>query len=163
MTFRDRLAYDADAGTYHDGAMRYIFLKPEALMGVVLQMPEDQRPAVLEAMARSIFLNGGKSAKSYEAAGATAAADLLAVICSTAGQLGWGKWSATLDDTALRLSVEGSPFAAAYGPSDTPVCAPITGMLRAVSGMVFGVPTQVEELTCAAMSAPLCTFEARPA
>ena len=49
MSFRDRVAYDAEAGTYHDGTMRYMFIKPEALMGIALAMPAEQRPAVIDA------------------------------------------------------------------------------------------------------------------
>lgn len=162
MTFRDRLTFDAKAGTYHDSGMRYIFLKPEALMGIALEMPEVTRPTIFEAMIRTVIKQGGKSAQAYKAAGAADPQALLSVIRETAGQLGWGRWSSTLGET-LTVTVEGSPFAYGYGPSDVPVCAPIKGMLTAVSGMIFAAPTVVEETACASMGAPACTFVAKPA
>jgi len=161
MSFRDRLVFDETNGTYHDGAMRYMFIKPEAVMHIALEMPEDQRPAVFEAMARSVFKNGGKSAQTYQQAGAVNPEDLLAVIRETAGQLGWGKWTTELVEGRLRVTVANSPFVMGYGASDTPVCAPILGMLRAVSGMVLGGPTDVQEVQCAATGADSCLFEAQ--
>lgn len=161
MTFRDRLHYDAAAGTYHDSGMRYIFIKPEAFMGIALEMPEDQRPAVFEAMIRTVIRNGGKSAQAYRAAGAADPQALLGVIRETAGQLGWGRWETALSDGALVVTVRDSPFAAGYGASGVPVCAPITGMLTAVSGMIWDAPTVVQERACAAMGAAACVFEAR--
>lgn len=163
MTFRDRLYYDAEAGTYSDSGMRYIFIKPEAFMGVALEMPPAQRPAIFEAMIRTVVRNGGKSAAAYRAQGAADPEALLAVIRETAGQLGWGIWSTTLDDDALTVTVRNSPFAAGYGPADVPVCAPITGMVKAVSQMIFDAPTMAEETACAAMGAEVCTFVARRA
>lgn len=161
MTFRDRVHYDADAGTYHDNGMRYIFIKPEAFMGVALEMPEEQRPAIFEAMARTVLNNGGKSAAAYKAQGASDPDALLAVIAETAGQLGWGKWQITRQPDSLTVTVTDSPFAAGFGPSDTPVCGPIRGMLMAVGGMVLGAAVMVEENGCAATGTDQCTFVAR--
>lgn len=160
MTFRDRLHYDAAAGTYHDNGMRYIFMKPEAFMGIALELPQDHRPAVFAAMVRAVILNGGKSAQAYRAAGASDPQVLLSVIRETAGQLGWGRWETQLTPNTLVVTVWNSPFAAGYGPSEVPVCAPITGMLTAVSGMIFEAPTVVHERACAAMGADACLFEA---
>ena len=162
MSFRDRLVFDPKEGTYHDGAMRYMFLKPEALMGILKAVPPETRPKVLEAMAESVFVAGGKSAQTYQGQGAKAAQALLEVIGETAGQLGWGRWKLTLSDTTLSVEVENSPFVYGHGPSETPVCAPIRGMLRAVSGLIFGTPTTVRETACAATGASTCRFIAQP-
>lgn len=159
MSFRDRLTFDPNAGTYHDGDMRYIFIKPQAFMGVALEMPPDQRPDVFQAMIRTIIANGGKSAQAYRAAGATDPHALLAVIRETAGQLGWGRWDSDLDADRLIVTVHGSPFAEGYGPANQPVCAPIQGMLTAVAGMIFDTPATVTETQCTAMGAPCCRFE----
>lgn len=159
MTFLDRVTFDAGQGAHLDGGMRYMFIKPEALMGLVHHMPQDMRPALFDAMAASVFAAGGASARAYRAAGAQDPAALLATIAATAPQLGWGIWQFTYDGTIIRLEVRNSPFAAGHGPSDRPVCALIRGMLLAVGGMVLGVPAQVRETDCAAMGAELCRFE----
>ena len=162
MSFRDRLEYDAEAGTCHDSGMRYIFVKPEAFMGVALEMSEDQRPAVFEAMIRAVIKKGGKSAQAYKAAGAADPQALLAVIRKNGGPAWLGRWTSELTADTLRVTAHGSPFAAGYGASDVPVCAPIRGMLTAVSGMIFNTPTMVDEVQCAATGATCCFFEARP-
>lgn len=158
MSFLDRVSYDAENGTHMDGAMRYMFIKPEALMGFALHLPEDMRPALFKAMAESVFAAGGASARAYGGDGDA----LLATIAATAPQLGWGIWTFVREGEAITLTVRNSPFAAGYGTADHPVCAPICGMLRAVGGMVLGQPARVTEDACAAMGAEVCRFTVQP-
>ncbi|MEL6210792.1 MAG: V4R domain-containing protein [Pseudomonadota bacterium] len=161
MSFRDRVAWDGETGAYHDGSIRYMFLRPDALMGILHALPEAQRPAVLKAMATSIRRAGGQSARSYGAADAEA---LLSTIAETAPQLGWGRWQFVRPTaTLLDLTVENSPFVGGYGPSDGPVCAPIVGMLGAVAEMVFGADAHTEEVQCAATGTANCRFVAEVA
>jgi predicted hydrocarbon binding protein len=56
--------------------------------------------------------------------------------------------------------VADSPFAAGFGPAPGPVCAPITGMLRAVARVVLGADAVAEETRCAANGHERCEFEA---
>jgi predicted hydrocarbon binding protein len=158
-SFRDRLAFDPDRGEYRDGNIRYLMIRPDALMGILKELPEAQRPDVLAAFARSITHHGGQSARTYRAAGAADAAALAATIERTAPELGWGKWTLAIGDGRMDLIVANSPFAAGYGPSATPVCHPILGMLRAVGPMVLGGPVAAAETRCAAQGAPDCRFE----
>ena len=166
MSFKSRLSYDAAAGTYYDGDMRYIYIKPEAVMGILHALPAEMHPQVLDAMAESVFVNGGKSAQSYRAQGATEAQALLDVIEETSGQLGCGDWTLDFTEERLEVRVIKSPFADGHGPSEYPVCAPIVGMLRAVSAIIFGTKTTVTETQCAAQLAPsvppVCIFVAVP-
>ena len=160
MSFRDRLAFDPSAGRYQDGAIRYMMIRPDAFMGILHELPEARRPEVLEAMARSITKQGGKSARSYQAMGAQAPAALLSVIAETAPQLGWGIWAfSELHGEGFQLGVRGSPFAEGFGAADHPVCAPISGMLQAIGPMVLGGPVQAVETECAAMGAAECQFQ----
>ena len=160
MTFRDRLQFDPARGEYRDGAIRYLMIRPDALMGILHQLPEAMRPEVLAAFARSIAQHGGQSARSYQAAGATGAAQLAATIQDTAPELGWGRWALTLGEDRIGLTVANSPFAAGHGPSATPVCHPILGMLRAIGPMLLGHSVDASETACAATGAPNCRFEA---
>ena len=161
--FRARLAYDHAAGEYRDGALRYMLIRPEALMGLIAELPEAARPAAFEAFARALHRVGGGSARTYRAAGAATPAALLATIAATAPQLGWGRWEIARDGAGLTVTVRNSPFAAGAGPSAGPVCAPIRGMLRAVGEMALGTPVVTEETTCAAAGAPCCRFTVTPA
>ena len=46
------------------------------------------------------------------------------------------------------------------GTADTEVCAPITGMLQAVAGLVIGAECIARETECRARGAERCRFEA---
>ncbi|WP_118135885.1 V4R domain-containing protein [Oceanicella sp. SM1341] len=163
MSFRDRLSFDAARGEYLDSGIRYMMIRPDALMGILHELPEESRPAVLEAMARSITKAGGKSAAAYRDMGAAEADALLGVIAATAPELGWGVWSFARGADGLTLTVANAPFPAGHGPAPAPVCAPIRGMLGAIGPMVLGGPVRVEETGCAACGAAHCTFTIAPA
>ena len=162
-TFRERLEWDAENGAIHDRDIPYLLIRPDSLMGIFEFLPETERAAAFEAFARSIAHCGKGSAESYQALGAAQADALLATIAETAPQLGWGVWSLSRSATGLSLTVRNSPFAAGYGDSDAPVCAPIRGMLEAVGDLVLGVAVTVRETGCVSQGADICTFEAVPA
>ncbi len=160
--FRERLACDTSVGEYRDGGIRYMMIRPDALMGILHELPADMRPTVLEAFARSITNQGGKSAAAYRAAGAASSAALVTTIQETAPQLGWGRWVLSLGADGLDLTVANSPFVAGYGASDTPICHPIIGMLTAVGRMTLGCDVTVRETACASMQDhDHCRFEVR--
>lgn len=156
--FRERLIYDAEHGEYRDGDIRYMMIRPDALMGMIAELPKDVRPLALEAFVRAIHRFGQRSARSYQAAGAADAAALLRVIEQTAPQLGWGCWRLERALDGLTLTVENSPFATGAGRSPYPVCAPIRGMLAAVGELAMGEPVAVSETACVAIGAPSCRF-----
>ena len=160
-SFLDRLTLDQQAGAWFDQTRRYMLIRPEALMGIFRPLPAANRAEALAALENSIFEQGTDSARAYRAIGGTGAA-LLDVIAAAAPQLGWGVWSFEPQTSVVRLSVRNSPFAIGFGPSDTPVCAAITGMLRAVAGLVLDRPVVAREEHCAAMGGDICRFEARP-
>ena len=159
-SFRARLVFDGARGEYRDGVIRYMMIRPDALMGILHQLPVEMQPEVLDAFARSIIDHGGKSASAYRAAGAADAAALVATIARTAPELGWGSWDLTLDEQGMDLTVANSPFVAGYGRSASPVCHPIVGMLTAVGRMVFG-GVDVCETACAAAGHTACRFTVR--
>jgi predicted hydrocarbon binding protein len=157
-TFRDRLTFDPERGEYRDGDIRYMMIRPDALMGMIAELPADVRPLALEAFARSIRRFGGRSARAYQAAGAVEADALLTAIQQTAPQLGWGIWKLDRTATGLILTVRNSPFAADAAQGPVPVCAPIRGMLTAVGEMVLAVSVTVTETACTATGGPECRF-----
>lgn len=157
----DRLVHDTDAGEVRDGDIRYLMFRTDAVMGLFKRLPEAARREALAALANSIEENGGRSAAAYRASGAAGSA-LLDVIVETAPQLGWGTWTfVERGPERLVLEVRNSPFVHGFGQSTMPICAPITGMLRAVSAMVLDGPTAVEEAACAAQDHQVCRFIAR--
>tara|TARA_E500000331_G_scaffold111589_1_gene108733 strand:- start:76 stop:570 length:495 start_codon:yes stop_codon:yes gene_type:complete len=162
-SLRDRLEWDSANGAIHDREIPYLLIRPDSLMGIFGFLQEAERAAAFEAFARSIAYYGKGSAESYQALGGAQADILMATIAETAPQLGWGVWSLIRIDGGLSLTVRNSPFAAGFGESDTPVCAPIRGMLEAVASLVLGVAVSVQEMGCVSCGADICTFEAVPA
>jgi predicted hydrocarbon binding protein len=160
QTFRDRLILDEEAGSWLDQTRRYMLIRPEALMGIFRGLPEAGRAQALAALEASIFEQGSDSARAYRAMGGNGDA-LLETVAQAAPQLGWGRWNFERRGQTLHLRVRNSPFAAGFGPSTTPVCAAISGMMRAVATLVFERSAEARELQCAAMGADECRFEAQ--
>jgi len=160
-TLRDRLRWTPDDGAIHDGPRRYLMMRPDVLMGVPRRLPEPMRTAVLAAFAESVAEQGIDSIRAYFRQVGEDPPALLAATAAAAADLGWGAWRFTPGRVHLSLAVEGSPFAAGHGPAETPVCAPITGLLRAVATVATGIDVDVVELRCVACGAPRCEFEAR--
>lgn len=158
MSFRDRLAYAAARGEYRDGAIRYMMIRPDALMGILAELPEPMRLEMLAAFARSITRHGGKSAQAYREAGAVSAEQMVATIAATAAELGWGIWDLRQNGAQLDLDVRNSPFVEGHGPSEHPICHPILGMLLAIGPMILGGPVDARETRCASMGHPTCHF-----
>ncbi|MFT8245476.1 V4R domain-containing protein [Roseomonas sp. BN140053] len=150
--FRNRLQFDAARGEYRDGAIRYMMLRHDALMGLFARLPEAERLAALDALGASVREFGGRSVESYRAAGADDAARMMDTIAATAPELGWGIWRFSREGEALVLAVENSPFAAGIGTSAHPVCHAIVGMLTALGPILLGKPASVEETQCAAVA-----------
>lgn len=161
-SFRVRLTHDPDAGAWFDQTRRYMLLRPEALMGIFQRQPEAERAIALQALQDSVFEQSSDSARAYRAMGGTGDA-LIGAIEASAPELGWGRWRFEREGDVLKLEVRNSPFAAGFGPSAAPVCAAITGMMRAVSTLVFGKPKQAREVQCAATGHDACRFEAKAA
>lgn len=159
--FRARLEWDLARGELRDGDVRYLLIRDDTLMGLFRGLPEGERAAALEALARSVVEHGRRSAQRYQTMGAAEARALLGVIEATAPQLGWGVWRFTgVSEQELALEVENSPFAAGYGASPLPVCHAIRGMLEAVGSLALGGAVRGFEEACAAQGHARCAFRA---
>ncbi|MEQ9640943.1 MAG: 4-vinyl reductase [Alphaproteobacteria bacterium] len=148
-------------GGLYDGEVRYVMLRADVLMLAMAQMGE----AGFEAFADAVAKGGKHSVTKYRSHGVTDPLKLLQMLEETASHLGWGRWSlARPRETTLRLTVNHSPFVHGHGDSETPVCAPIIGMLRATGSLVLngdGI-VHAEESECAAVSGgDACRFVAR--
>jgi predicted hydrocarbon binding protein len=159
--FRERLSFDPERGEYRDGAIRYLMIRDDTLMGLLAELPESQRQETLAALARSIVKHGARSAQSYRDRGASDPEALIATIEQTAPQIGWGRWKLVAGPGRLDLVVSNSPFVTGHGHSSHPVCHAVVGMLTAVGGMVLGQQVQAHEVSCAAVTGGSdCQFHA---
>ena len=146
----ERLIFDLEEGEIRDADRRYLLMRPDVMMGALARLDAPDRTRVLQAFADSAAANGGKSVRAYLAENHATADQLIEIIRNTAAALGWGRWKFESAPGSLRLTVRNSPFAAGFGPSNEPVCAPTSGMLRSVAEHVLHGPVAVTETTCAA-------------
>ena len=164
-SFRERLENHDTVGELRDGDVRYMMIRPDALMGMFKRLPEDERRHALKALAESLIEAGVNSSKRYQALGANTSEKLLKTIVATAGQLGWGSFDFDAEfakQGKMSLSVANSPFVAGFGRCTHPVCAPIVGMFTSISGLVLGKRTEVQEVSCASVTGTAhCLFEAK--
>lgn len=160
MRFRERLRYDEAEGAIYDGDIRYMMIRPDALMGIFARLPAAERQAALEALGASVRERGKQSAKTYVSGDRAA---LLATIEATAPDLGWGVWRFEREGDGLTLTVANSPFVAGADFEGT-VCDAIAGMAASVGEIVLGVPCKARETACAAGSGNgACTVLVEPA
>ncbi|HVW69718.1 MAG TPA: 4-vinyl reductase [Steroidobacteraceae bacterium] len=159
------LAHDAGNGAISDGAIRYLMIRPDVLMGVAHELPPDQAQAFLRALERSAFRHSRESFERYRASGRFGTDDFLARTAAVAADLGWGAWVvAELGNGGRLIEVRNSPFVAGHGHSAYPVCAAISGVLRAIALVGYEQRSDVRETECAAQSGgPVCRFHITPA
>ncbi len=172
---KDRLRHDASHGAIYDADRRYIMMRADVLMGLLHQVPGEQRAMLLQAMADSVAENGGRSAQAYFQSLRGDAKAFLDTMTQSSADVGWGVWRFHQDAEGFEpvdlehlhrgfwLIVHHSPFAHGHGPSETPVCAPIQGMLRAVGHLLVADNAEVVETQCAAQGHSHCRFHLAPA
>jgi hypothetical protein len=157
QTLRERLAWDPAQGRVCDGPRRYLLMRPDVLMGAVVGMVPAYRQSFLVGWAQSTRDHGADSLRAYAQMVQGDRDALMQATVEAAADLGWGRWSLTLEDGALHLQVQDSPFVAGWAAaspgqsSDEPVCAPIRGMLQALAEVVLQGPVDVEETHCRAV------------
>lgn len=166
---RERLSWHD--GAVHDGPRRYLMMRPDVLMGAVAALDDTTRAAWLAAWADATRTQGGASLQAYSQLSGGDADALIAATTAAAADLGWGEWTLQREPQGLSLQVTNSPFVdgwrcASQAAATEPVCAPIRGMFTALTRLLLGGATQVEEVRCAATQSGAgcsCHFEARTA
>jgi predicted hydrocarbon binding protein len=145
-------------GEISQGGIRYVLMRPDVLMGVAREMGHIAPEVFLNALKRSAFVNGIRSFERYRDEGRFDGADALERTCNIAASLGWGEWVLHGQNAGIRLiEVRNSPFAAGYGASKFPVCAPIVGILEALTAIFYSAG-HVEETACCSQGADTCRF-----
>lgn len=158
--FLDRLDWDPERGVLRDGPARYVVLRADSLMGLFREIEGETRQHALDALRRATARAGGDSLARYRATSNLGDADFVALVERTAAELGWGRLRFATGPDRLGLEVRDSPFAAAFGSSPTPVCAPLAGILEAVAAILLDRAVAARETACAAQGAPACRFAA---
>ena len=151
------LAYAPGVLSYR-GA-RYLLIRPETLAAL-----QHAAEAALGQRAGDCFVAGGRVGGGGAVSGlAGPPRERIDGLLAMGTAIGWGAFALeTLTPSSLVVTVEGSPFAAAYGDSASPVCHLTRGVLESLVAAAFGAPWTVRETACAAMGAARCRFAATP-
>lgn len=152
--------FDLKAGTVHDGALRYLLMRPDVLMGTGRKL--GHMAEFIQALDESAYANARESFEVYSQQGKLGPDNFLEQTAQFAARLGWGAWTVVdQEEVSPLVFVRGSPFAIGAGHSDIPVCGPIRGILRALHLVVFTREVEVRETHCVAQGAVECRFEFR--
>ena len=147
---------DDGAGALSIGGARYLLIRPETLVAVQKALEAALGVAAAECLATGGRAGGARATASL-AGDRRARVDLL---METGAALGWGRFALeTLTTDRLVVTVERSPFAAAYGPSATPVCHLTRGVLDSLAAVTLAGQPRMVEAACTAMGHPRCRFE----
>ncbi len=152
---------DLTTGTLSDGAIRYVMIRADGLMGA---FGDPSAHAGLAGLCESVYQHGRNSLIQYQREHGSDPATLMATVARVAVQLGWGVWEVTRpSQVEVKVIVRHSPFAEAGGRSEVPLCAPILGMVRALGELVLGTQVHTCEQLCVACGAVRCEFSAKVA
>jgi len=151
------LADDA-AGALTIGGARYLLIRPETLAAL-----QKAAESVLGARAAECLVAGGRAGGGRASAALTGSREeRVRRLMENGGAIGWGAFTLErLTAEAMVVAVRRSPFAEAYGPSPTPVCHLIRGVLEALAAATLAGAPSVVETACAAVGADACRFETR--
>jgi predicted hydrocarbon binding protein len=139
------------------GGARYLLIRPETLVG----LQKAVEAALGERAAACIAAGGRAGGVKATAALDGTAEERVRRLLRIGGEIGWGEFALERLTTAeLAVNVRRSAVAEAYGPSATPVCHLIRGVLEALAAATLGRPSTVVETACVAMGAVACRFVA---
>lgn len=146
------VVFDAENGALILNGVRYLLIRPETIIGI-------QKASDSKAMFVGGFEGGSRSAKKLRDEKGLTPQETLQAMCTMGTQIGWGKFKLLdFSENGFEFEVHSSPWAAAYGKSQVPVCHLVAGVFSGVASVIFGGDKKVKEIQCAACGAGLCRF-----
>ena len=142
--------------------VRYLLIRPEVLVTFQKEIEKELGERADRILFQSGFQGGSLSSKRYREVFNFSHEEIVRFMIEMGPQIGWGRFELERFDPNnkdLSVKVHHSPFAEAYGPSRTPVCHFIRGVLTGMASVVFDKESEVNEILCLAKGDPFCKFE----
>ncbi len=142
--------------------VRYLLIRPETVAKFQKAIEKELGEKASHVLFEAGFEGGTLSSKKYREVFGLSDQEIIRFMMDMGPQIGWGRFELERFDPAERcliLKVHHSPFAAAYGPSSSPVCHLIRGVLAGTASAVFGQKTKAIESSCLAKGDEYCRFE----
>ena len=142
--------------------VRYLLIRPETLAVFQKATEKELGERASEILYESGAQGGTLSAKRYRELFNLSDKESVGFMIRMGARIGWGRFELERFDTSpknLVVNVYHSPFAEAYGPSSSPVCHFIRGVLSGIASVVFGQAVKSTESACLARGDSCCRFE----
>ncbi|MBI4615730.1 MAG: hypothetical protein HY720_19080 [Planctomycetes bacterium] len=159
------MRFDPARGALLYRDVRYLLVRPETL--------RDVQKAAEEVLGREragdLFFAGGRtggllSSRRFKEAFGLSDREAAEFMCRMGARIGWGAMLLLEFDPADRrlvVEVQGSPFAATYGPSKSGVCHLTRGVMSGLAEGLFGGSVEASETFCQSRGDACCRFEVR--
>ena len=152
-----------ETGHLNFKGVRYMLIRPEVIAALQKSLEAEVGPEkCAEMMMAAGNVGGSKSSQRFKEVFNYNESEIVEFMCKMGGEIGWGIFrleQLDLEQGKLVIEVGDSPFAAAYGPSDSSVCHLIRGVMAGLGGGIFGGEVTSLETTCAARGEARCRFE----
>ena len=157
----DQLVYYPVCGalTYRD--VRYLLIRPETIVGFQKVIEKQSQMTAIDALFEGGYQGGYLSAKKYKAIQDLSDEETINFMMAMGAEIGWGNFKLDqydFDKKKLQISVEDSPFAAAYGDSSEGVCHLTRGVLCGLATILFSRSCMASEVECMAKGDHHCVF-----
>jgi predicted hydrocarbon binding protein len=169
----DELEYDPASGALCYKDVRYLLIRPETIVGFQKAIEKQSQTAAMDALFQGGYQGGYLSAKKYKDQGGYLSAkkykeiqnlsdkETINFMMAMGAEIGWGNFRLdqyNCDKKKLQISVENSPFAAAYSDSTEGVCHLTRGVLCGLATILFSKSCTASEVECAAKGDHHCVF-----
>lgn len=159
-----KVAYDSEKGALNYKGVRYLLIRPETLAGLQKAIEDAYGQQANDRVFKGGFEGGYLSARKYKEIHKFSDKEILDFMVEMGSQIGWGSFKLNHFDPAeknLKITVENSPFAEAYGKSSRGVCHLIRGVISGTASVVFGQDCVASETSCLAKGDERCIFVAK--
>jgi predicted hydrocarbon binding protein len=164
----ESIAFEAEEGKLSLQGLRYLLVRP----GMLSELQRSLETLVPNDVAQ-IFSDAGQNegivlASRLREVFSYSEEQVLSSLAFMLGEAGWGAISVqmvNLETSEFVLKVQASPFAEEYGPSVTPVCHLLLGLIRGAGMVIFESEVDGQEVQCAGKGDPACLIvvSAKPA
>lgn len=157
----DELEYDPASGALCYKDVRYLLIRPETIVGFQKAIEKQSRTAAIDALFQGGYQGGYLSAKKYKEIQNLSDKETINFMMAMGAEIGWGNFRLdqyNCDKKKLQISVENSPFAAAYSDSTEGVCHLTRGVLCGLATILFSQSCTASEVECAAKGDHHCVF-----
>ena len=157
----DALEYTADTGALYYKGVRYMLIRPETIAAFQKAVEASWGSEAAEKLFAGGFAGGRLSAEKYKRLHNFSDDDIIAFMLAMGGHIGWGRFRLEQYDPAekiLRVRVDNSPFAEAFGVSSRGVCHLIRGVLAGMAVGLFETECTAREVECRSKGDDRCLF-----